>query len=47
MIYNAPLTVKFADELLIEGVYAIGFCFHGGAKRKDWIMLQLSAAHTT
>jgi len=46
MIYDAPLAVKFADELLKEGVYVIGFVFPVVPKGKARIRVQLSAAHT-
>jgi glycine C-acetyltransferase len=47
MIYDAPLAVKFADELLKEGVYVIGFVFPVVPRGKARIRVQLSAAHTT
>ncbi len=47
MIYDAPLAVKFADELLKEGVYVIGFVFPVVPREKARIRVQLSAAHTT
>ncbi len=46
MIYDAPLAVKFADELLKEGVYVIGFVYPVVPKGKARIRVQLSAAHT-
>ncbi|HCY42491.1 MAG TPA: glycine C-acetyltransferase [Prolixibacteraceae bacterium] len=46
MIYDAPLAVKFADELLKEGIYVIGFVFPVVPKGKARIRVQLSAAHT-
>lgn len=46
MIYDAPLAVKFADELLHEGIYVIGFVFPVVPKGKARIRVQLSAAHT-
>ena len=46
MIYDAPLAVKFADELLKEGVYVIGFVFPVVPRGKARIRVQLSAAHT-
>ncbi len=46
MIYGEPLAVKFADELLKEGVYVIGFCYPVVPKGKARIRVQLSAAHT-
>lgn len=47
MIYDAPLAVKFADELLKKGVYVIGFVFPVVPRGKARIRVQLSAAHTT
>jgi glycine C-acetyltransferase len=47
MIYDAPLAVKFADELLKEGVYVIGFVYPVVPRGKARIRVQLSAAHTT
>ena len=47
MIYDAPLAVKFADELLKEGIYVIGFVFPVVPKGKARIRVQLSAAHST
>ncbi|MGE0018856.1 MAG: glycine C-acetyltransferase [Draconibacterium sp.] len=47
MIYDAPLAVKFANELLKESVYVIGFVFPVVPKGKARIRVQLSAAHTT
>ena len=47
MIYDAPMAVKFADELLKEGVYVIGFVYPVVPKGKARIRVQLSAAHTT
>ncbi len=46
MIYDAPLAVKFADELLKEGVYVIGFVYPVVPKGKARIRVQLSAAHS-
>jgi len=46
MIYDAPLAVKFADELLKEGIYVIGFVFPVVPKGRARIRVQLSAAHT-
>lgn len=46
MIYDAPLAVNFADELLKEGVYVIGFVFPVVPRGKARIRVQLSAAHT-
>lgn len=47
MIYDAPMAVKFADLLLEEGIYVIGFVFPVVPKGKARIRVQLSAAHTT
>jgi len=47
MIYDAPLAVKFADELLNESVYVIGFVFPVVPRGKARIRVQLSAAHST
>lgn len=46
MIYDEPLAIKFADELLKEGVYVIGFVFPVVPRGKARIRVQLSAAHT-
>jgi glycine C-acetyltransferase len=46
MIYDAPLAVKFANELLNESVYVIGFVFPVVPRGKARIRVQLSAAHT-
>jgi len=47
MIYDEPLAIKFADELLKEGVYVIGFVFPVVPRGKARIRVQLSAAHST
>lgn len=47
MVYDEPLAIKFADELLKEGVYVIGFCFPVVPRGKARIRVQLSAAHST
>ncbi len=47
MIYDAPLAVKFADKLLEQGIYVIGFTYPVVAKGKARIRVQLSAAHTS
>ncbi len=47
MLYDAPLAVKFADKLLQEGIYVIGFVYPVVPKGKARIRVQLSAAHTT
>ncbi|MBN1821695.1 MAG: glycine C-acetyltransferase [Prolixibacteraceae bacterium] len=46
MIYDEPLAIKFADKLLKEGIYVIGFCYPVVPKGKARIRVQLSAAHT-
>ena len=47
MLYQEPLAIQFADELLKEGIYVIGFCFPVVPRGKARIRVQLSAAHTT
>jgi glycine C-acetyltransferase len=47
MVYDEPLAIKFADELLKEGIYVIGFCYPVVPRGKARIRVQLSAAHTT
>jgi len=46
MIYDAPLAVQFANELLKEGIYVIGFVFPVVPRGRARIRVQLSAAHT-
>jgi glycine C-acetyltransferase len=46
MIYDEPLAIKFADELLQEGIYVIGFCYPVVPRGKARIRVQLSAAHS-
>ena len=46
MLYDAALSQKFADRLLEEGVYAIGFFYPVVAKEQARIRTQISAAHT-
>jgi glycine C-acetyltransferase len=46
MLYDAKLSQKMADELLLEGIYVIGFFFPVVPKDKARIRVQLSAAHT-
>jgi glycine C-acetyltransferase len=46
MVYDAPLAVKFADMLLQEGIYVIGFVYPVVPEGKARIRVQLSAAHT-
>ena len=46
MLYDAKLSQVFADKLLQEGIYVIGFFFPVVAKGQARIRVQLSAAHT-
>jgi len=46
MLYDAKLAQVFADKLLLEGIYVIGFFFPVVAKGQARIRVQLSAAHT-
>ncbi len=46
MLYDAPLAQRFAERLLEEGIYAIGFFFPVVPKGQARIRVQLSAAHT-
>lgn len=46
MIYDAKRAVDFADRLLKEGVYVVGFVYPVVPKGKARIRVQLSAAHT-
>jgi glycine C-acetyltransferase len=46
MLYDAALSQKFADALLHEGVYAIGFFYPVVAKGQARIRTQISAAHS-
>lgn len=45
MLYDAKLAQQFADRLLAEGVYVIGFFFPVVAKGQARIRVQISAAH--
>lgn len=45
MLYDAKLAQVFADRLLDEGIYVIGFFYPVVAKDKARIRVQLSAAH--
>ncbi|MDG1476848.1 MAG: glycine C-acetyltransferase, partial [Vicingaceae bacterium] len=47
MLYDAKLAQEFANKLLEEGVYAIGFFYPVVPKELARIRVQLSAAHTT
>ncbi|MCH2223715.1 MAG: glycine C-acetyltransferase [Crocinitomicaceae bacterium] len=46
MLYDAALSQKFADALLREGIYAIGFFYPVVPKDQARIRTQISAAHT-
>jgi glycine C-acetyltransferase len=46
MLYEAALSQKFADMLLDEGIYVIGFFYPVVPKDQARIRVQLSAAHT-
>jgi len=46
MLYDAPLAQRFAQRLLEEGIYAIGFSFPVVPKGQARIRTQISAAHT-
>jgi glycine C-acetyltransferase len=46
MLYEAPLAQRFAERLLEEGIYAIGFFFPVVPKGQARIRVQMSAAHT-
>jgi len=45
MLYDAALASKFADEMLKEGIYVIGFSFPVVPKDKARIRVQISAGH--
>jgi len=45
MLYDAKLAQQFADKLLQEGIYVIGFFFPVVPKGQARIRVQLSAAH--
>ncbi|MFQ5334848.1 MAG: glycine C-acetyltransferase [Flavobacteriales bacterium] len=45
MLYDAKLSQEFADALLKEGIYAIGFFYPVVAKGQARIRVQISAAH--
>jgi glycine C-acetyltransferase len=46
MLYDAKLAQTMANELLIKGIYVIGFFFPVVPKEKARIRVQLSASHT-
>jgi glycine C-acetyltransferase len=45
MLYDSVLAARFADELLREGIYVIGFFFPVVPKGQARIRVQISAAH--
>ncbi len=45
MLYDAPLSQKFAERLLEEGIYVIGFYYPVVPKGEARIRVQLSAVH--
>lgn len=45
MLYDAPLAQKFAEKLLEEGIYVIGFYYPVVPKGKARIRVQISAVH--
>jgi glycine C-acetyltransferase len=46
MLYDAPLSQKFADMLLEEGIYVIGFFYPVVPKGQARIRTQISAGHS-
>lgn len=46
MLYDAVLAQKFAEQLLDEGIYVIGFYYPVVAKGQARIRVQISSAHT-
>ncbi len=46
MLYDAPLSQKFAARMLEEGIYVVGFYYPVVPKEQARIRVQLSAAHT-
>ena len=46
MLYDAKLATNFADEMLTEGIYVIGFSYPVVPKGQARIRVQISAAHT-
>ena len=47
MLYDAPLAQQFANKLLDEGVYVIGFFYPVVPQGKARIRVQISAGHET
>ncbi|PWJ40879.1 glycine C-acetyltransferase [Sediminitomix flava] len=46
MLYDAPLSQKFAEKLLERGIYVIGFYYPVVPKGQARIRVQISAAHS-
>jgi glycine C-acetyltransferase len=46
MLYDARVAQRFAEDLLREGIYVIGFSYPVVPKGKARIRVQVSAAHT-
>ena len=46
MLYDEPLALAFAAEMLKRGIYVIGFTFPVVPRGKARIRVQISAAHT-
>lgn len=47
MLHDAKLAQQFAENLLLEGIYVIGFFYPVVPKNQARIRVQLSAAHTS
>jgi glycine C-acetyltransferase len=47
MLYDAKLATTFADQMLDEGIYVIGFSYPVVPHGKARIRVQISAAHET
>ena len=45
MLYDARLAAEFADAMLDEGIYVIGFSFPVVPREQARIRVQISAAH--
>ena len=45
MLYDARLSQTFAEKLLAEGIYVIGFFYPVVPKEQARIRVQISAAH--
>ena len=46
MLYDAPLSQRYANRLLEEGIYVTGFYYPVVPKGEARIRVQLSAGHT-